>query len=51
MWGFTPLSEAIIQLRGQAGERQVAKHDLALVSGNGGFLNFHGTLVLSTRES
>lgn len=36
MWGFTPLSEAIVQLRGQAGERQVPKHGTALVSGNGG---------------
>ena len=27
MWGFTPLSEGVIQARGQAGERQVAKHD------------------------
>ena len=27
MWGFTPLSEAVIQARGQGGERQVAQHD------------------------
>src|SRR5581483_2992269 len=36
MWGFTPLSEAVVQARGQAGERQVPKNDLILVSGNGG---------------
>ena len=30
MWGFTPLSEAVIQARGQAGERQVAKNDIVL---------------------
>jgi acetyl-CoA acetyltransferase len=47
MWGMTPLSEAVIQTRGQGGERQVPKHDLVLVSGNGGILNYHGTLILS----
>lgn len=47
MWGMTPLSEAVIQARGQGGERQVAKHDLVMVSGNGGVLDFHSTLVLS----
>ena len=47
MWGMTPLSEAVIQARGQGGERQVAKHDLIMVSGNGGVLDFHATLVLS----
>lgn len=48
MWGMTPLSEAVIQARGQAGERQVAKHDRVLVSGNGGILDYHSTLVLGT---
>ena len=47
MWGMTPLSEAIIQARGQAGERQVARHDTVLVSGNGGTLEHHATLILS----
>lgn len=47
MWGMTPLSEAIIQARGQAGERQVDKHELVLVSGNGGILDHHSTLVLA----
>jgi len=47
MWGMTPLSEAVIQARGQGGERQVARHDLIMVSGNGGVLDFHATLVLS----
>ncbi len=46
MWGMTPISEAIIQTRGQAGERQVPKHDLTLVSGNGGALQYHASLVL-----
>jgi acetyl-CoA acetyltransferase len=46
MWGFTPLSEGVIQARGHGGERQVAEHDLVLVSGNGGTLNWHSTTVL-----
>jgi acetyl-CoA acetyltransferase len=47
MWGMTPLSEAILQARGEAGERQVDRHDVVLVSGNGGVLDHHSTLVLS----
>ncbi len=47
MWGFTPLSEAIIQARGEGGDRQSAATDLILVSGNGGILGHHGTLILS----
>jgi acetyl-CoA acetyltransferase len=48
MWGMTPLSEAIIQARGQAGERQADQHELVLVSGNGGVLDHHSTLVLAS---
>jgi acetyl-CoA acetyltransferase len=47
MWGMTPLSEGIIQARGQGGERQVDPHDVVLVTGNGGILDHHSTLVLS----
>ena len=47
MWGMTPLSEAVIQARGQAGRRQVPRHELVLVSGNGGVLDHHCTLVLA----
>jgi len=47
MWGFTPLSEAVIQARGDGGARQCAANDLILVSGNGGILSHHGTLILS----
>jgi acetyl-CoA acetyltransferase len=46
MWGMTPLSEGVIQVRGEGGARQVPKHDLCLVSGNGGILSTHSTLVL-----
>lgn len=48
MWGMTPLSEAVIQVRGQGGGRQVHPHDVALVSGNGGILDHHATLVLGS---
>lgn len=48
MWGMTPLSEAVMQVRGQAGLRQVHPHDMALVSGNGGVLDHHSTLVLGS---
>ena len=51
MWGMTPVSEGVIQARGQGGERQVADHDVVLVSGNGGILSTHSTLVLSPLAS
>ncbi|RFU40471.1 thiolase family protein [Actinomadura logoneensis] len=46
MWGMTPVSEAVIQARGDGGDRQ-APNDVILVSGNGGILDHHATLVLS----
>ena len=49
LWGMTPLSEAIIQVRGQGGQRQVDRHEVAMVSGNGGVLDFHSTLVLAAQ--
>ncbi len=51
MWGMTPLSEAVIQTRGQGGKRQVPKHDCVLVSTQGGILDHHATLVLSPHPS
>ncbi|MGE5289091.1 MAG: thiolase family protein [Micromonosporaceae bacterium] len=47
MWGFSPLSEAVIQARGAGGERQADANDVILVSGNGGILAHHSTLILS----
>ena len=47
LWGMTPLSEGVIQARGSGGERQVEKHDLVLVTGNGGQLDYHASLILS----
>ncbi len=46
MWGMTPVSEAVIQLRGSGGKRQVSNAKTALVSGNGGILSTHSTLIL-----
>ena len=46
MWGMTPLTEGVIQARGQGGQRQ-ASNELILVTGNGGILNYHSTLLLS----
>jgi acetyl-CoA acetyltransferase len=48
MWGMTPLSEAIIQARGQGGDRQADAHEIILISGNGGVLDHHSTLVLGS---
>ncbi|MBB3082506.1 thiolase family protein [Geodermatophilus sabuli] len=48
MWGMTPLSEAVLQARGQAGARQQDRHELVLVSGNGGILDHHSTLILGS---
>jgi acetyl-CoA acetyltransferase len=50
LWGATPLSEAVMQLRGEAGDRQVARHEVALVSGNGGTLDHHSSLVLAATQ-
>ncbi|GAB2983135.1 thiolase family protein [Amycolatopsis acidiphila] len=44
--GMTPLVEAIVQLRGAGGERQVAGARTALVGGIGGRLDHHACLIL-----
>lgn len=51
MWGMTPVSEAIIQLRGEGDARQVERNEISLVSGNGGLLSTHSTLILSRLPS
>jgi acetyl-CoA acetyltransferase len=51
MWGMTPIAEGIVQARGEAGERQVPRRDVVLVSGNGGLLSTHTTLVMSPLPS
>ena len=50
MWGMTPVTEGVIQGRGHGGERQV-DNDLILVTGNGGVLNYHSTLLLSPQAA
>ena len=48
MWGMTPVCEGVIQVRGEGGKRQVPRHDIALISGNGGILSTHSTLLIGT---
>jgi acetyl-CoA acetyltransferase len=45
--GMTPLIEAVIQARRDGGDRQVADNNVILVSGNGGILSHHTTMILS----
>ena len=46
MYGMFLILEAVAQLRGQAGERQVPDLDVALVHGNGGTLSSQCTALL-----
>jgi acetyl-CoA acetyltransferase len=45
--GMTPLIEAVIQARRDGGDRQVADNNVIVVSGNGGILSHHTTMILS----
>lgn len=44
--GMTPLAEAVVQLRGDGGKRQVPNATVALVGGIGGRLDHHAALIL-----
>ena len=48
MYGIFALIEAVQQLRGQAGERQVPGVQVALAHGNGGTLSSQATAILGT---
>lgn len=44
--GMTQVIEAMEQIQGRAGARQLARHDLAYVSGTGGVMSEQGALIL-----
>lgn len=51
MYGLLLIVEAVRQLRGECGERQVENADTALVHGNGGVLSSQVTAILGTENA
>jgi len=51
MYGLFTIVEAVRQLSGDAGDRQVADAKLAIAQGNGGELSHEALLILGTEET
>jgi len=51
MYGIFALIEAVRQLRGECGERQVKNAQTAVAHGNGGMLSSQATAILGTAEA
>jgi hypothetical protein len=51
MRGLYLLCEGTRQLRGEAGDSQVADAEIAVCSGSGGWLSTQGTVVLGTEPA
>ena len=51
MYGIFPVIEAVRQVRGEAGARQIDDVDVALAHGNGGVLSSQSTLVLGSANT
>jgi acetyl-CoA acetyltransferase len=51
MYGLFLLIEAVRQLRGEGGQRQVAGCETAIVHGNGGVLSAQSTVILGTQAT